>query len=140
MEGYMTSVIVWSIAFGFNLISIIYLFFCPCYLKACHDDIEIKLYRKKYYLKKDQIFSIGHYTCSFIQTILYWFIENGPLNTYIKYRDENGNTKKVFFTCSTKTIKNIFTNAIINKKIDLLTLLSSIGSSGLFLDHIFNVF
>ncbi len=115
-QGYMTSVIVWSVALGFNLISIIYSIFCPCYLKTYHNDIEIKLFRKKYYIKRNQIISIEHYTCNFIQAILYWFIEGGPLNTYVKYSDENGHVRKVFFISSTKTVKNIFPNAIINKK------------------------
>ncbi len=121
-QGYMTIVIIWSIALGFNLISIIYSIFCPCYLKTYHDDIEIKFFRKKYYIKRNQIISIEHYTCNFIQAILYWLywldwsFECGPLtlSTYVKYRDENGNVRKVFFISSTKTIKNIFPNAKIN--------------------------
>ena len=59
-QEYMPSVIVWSIALGFNLISIIYSFFCPCYLMIYNDHIEIKLFRKIYHIKENQIMSIKH--------------------------------------------------------------------------------
>lgn len=108
----MNFVIVWSIALGLNLISIIYSVFCPWYLKTQDDNIGIKLFRKKYHITKNQIVSVEHYTCNFLEAILYWFIEGGPLNTTIKYRDDLGSVENIYFICTTKAIKKIFPNVI----------------------------
>lgn len=111
-QGYMTFVIIWSIALGFNLIGLFYYAICPYYLKDYNNELEIKIFRKKYHITREQIISVNHYACNILEAIFYLFIMGGPLNTTIKYRDNLGNIQEIFFICTTKSIKKIFPDVV----------------------------